>query len=697
MTDYLIKSTTAMVVLLAIYHLFLEREKMHRFNRAYLLCALVFALTLPFVAFTIYKEVITEPQPVFADEIPMQQLNVMPVEESVNYMPYLLIGIYLAITLVLLFRFINNLLHFKRITAANATVTYKNAVLVLLTDKVLPHTFLHYIFINKQEYEDRLIEDELFTHELTHVTQKHTLDILFIEVLLTVFWFNPMLYFYKKAIKLNHEFLADESVVSHTHNVVNYQKLLLQKSVPATQYHLASSLNFSVTKKRFAMMTKATPRSKALLLKLASLPVIAALIFALCTETVARPTVGNEYSVVEAVAEFDPQPQTTVKPNGRDSYYAGVKIVVLNHDRVKIIDKLYEQLTEEEKDQYLFPVPKPAQKKQPSEKQFADYKDKSKYAIWIDGKHVDNTELNKYKPEDFAYYQGSSVSKNARSKAFLQPYQFTLYTHAYFDKTLKNSHKKYNGDTYTVILGKMGPEIKTGNQDEKITGEQITVKQYAEYLEFVKKNKTTDTVRTREEFRAQLEKRKAAIMAKKAELDRRRSAMITERDSVKDNAFSFAQGLKIGAEGNRKRASDDTKHAGAEHVKAEKDPFKAVAALKQELKSAAVYQEDKIYSAAMVTVQPEYPGGIPAFYKDLAKELKTPEGLKETARVYVSFVVEKDGSISTIKIMREPVGLNLGVETIIALSKTKKWLPATVENKAVRCNYNLPITFNAKK
>jgi len=687
-----------MVVLLAIYHLFLEKEKMHRFNRAYLLSALVFALALPFMAFTIYKEVAAEPQPVFVEEIPMEQLTVMPVEEPVNYIPYLLLGIYLAITLVLLFRFVNNLLHFKRTIAANATVTYKNAVLVLLPRKVLPHTFLHYIFINKQEYEDRLIEDELFTHELTHVTQKHTLDILFIEVLLTAFWFNPLLYFYKKAIKLNHEFLADEGVVSHMHNVVNYQKLLLQKAVPATQYHLASSLNFSVTKKRFTMMTKATPKSKALLLKLASLPVIAALIFTLCTETVARSKFTNEYTEVEAVAEYEPQQQTTtVETSDRDSYYAGVKIVVLNHDRIKIVDKFYEQLTEEEKDQYLFPVPKPVQKKQPTEKQFTDYKDKSKYAIWIDGKHVDNKELNNYKPEDFAYYQGSSVSKNARSEAFPQPYQFTLYTPAYFDKTLKNSQKKYGSDTFTVVLGKMGPEINTNNQDKEITEQQISPQQYAEYLEFIKKGKATDTFKIHEDIRAQFEKRRAAIMAKKAEMEKRRSEMKTERDSVKDNALSFAMGLKEGAASNRNKATYDAKRAEMERIKAERDRFKAITLQRSQSKVPVTYQEDKIYSAGQVTVQPEYPGGIPAFYADIAKEIKTPEGLKESVRVYVSFVVEKDGSISTIKILREPVGLNLGTETIIALTKTKKWLPATVENKAVRCNYNLPISFTAKK
>jgi len=128
--------------------------------------------------------------------------------------------------------------------------------LILVEEKILPHTFLNYIFINKNDYENRKIEGELFTHELTHVRQKHTLDVLFIEILKTIFWFNPLLIFYKKAIQLNHEFLADEKVVTSYKNVPFYQSLLLEKASWNSNFYLASNLNFLVTKKRLIMMTK---------------------------------------------------------------------------------------------------------------------------------------------------------------------------------------------------------------------------------------------------------------------------------------------------------------------------------------------------------------------------------------------------------------------------------------------------------
>jgi len=614
MTDFLIKSSVTMVSLLGLYHLFLEREKMHRFNRIYLLVSLAFSLALPFISFTVYKEV-TEVQEVFQDEMPTPQFSVAQVEESINYTPYILLGIYLAITLVFVFRFINNLLHFKRAIAANATIKYKSAVLVLLTDKVLPHTFLHYIFINKQEYEDRLIEDELFTHELSHVNQKHTIDTVLIEVLLTIFWFNPVLYFYRKAIKLNHEFLADDSVVTQTHNVVNYQKLLLQKAVPATQYCLASSLNFSVTKKRFTMMTKATPKSKALLLKLASLPVIAVLIFVLCIETVAQTR-----------AQQVDKESVSAKDAERDNYFKGVRVRVLDSNRVKILYKPYAEFTEIEKDKYLPPVPEPMGKMPPTNKEFDDLLNANQCLVSIDGKDVMNEELARYNAKDFAVYVDYSLYEKQIGKKNMHSVKYYLLTNSLYEKEFKNWRRKYDFETYTAIMLK---DSKSG----QVVPVMVPV----------------------------------VLGAKRvSELRKRQNA-----------------GSKLQVKPNNKMAIE-IKYGNND----EKDLKK--------YEKAELAQEDKIYSAGMVTVQPEYHGGIPAFYDDIAKEIKTPE-LKETARVYVSFVIEKDGSMSNVKILREPVGLNLGAEIIIALSKTKKWLPATVENKAVRCNYNLPITFNAKK
>ena len=287
MTDFLIKSTITLLVLLAVYYLFLEKEKIHVFNRFYLLFSLVFSMVLPFITIEVIQKI---PQPaVNPGNIQILQGSAVLLEET-NYLAIGLWSLYAVVTLVLAIRFLSNINTISTKMKSNTSIDYKNAKLVLVPEKTLPHTFLNTIFINETEYNNREIEAELYTHELTHVTQKHTLDILFIELLKTVFWFNPIFIFYKKAIQLNHEFLADEKVVISYNNVPFYQSLLLSKANENRPFYLASNLNYLITKKRLLMMTKTTSKTEALLKKALLMPIIATLLFLLCTKVVAQET-----------------------------------------------------------------------------------------------------------------------------------------------------------------------------------------------------------------------------------------------------------------------------------------------------------------------------------------------------------------------------------------------------------------------
>ncbi|MDV6169347.1 M56 family metallopeptidase [Flavobacterium sp. DG1-102-2] len=287
MTEFLIKSSITMAVLLGLYHVLFEREKMHRFNRFYLLSALVFSLALPFVTVITY---IIEIEASVATPLQTSGTVTVVSQQPIDYLPYISWGLYGIVTLLLIARFIKNVSHFTKKAAGNSKIAMGSAKLVLVEQKTLPHTFLNYIFLNREEYEAKKIEDELYTHEYTHVKQWHTLDILFIEALKTIFWFNPLLYLYKKAIQLNHEFLADEKVIDATANTIYYQSLLLEKATVGTTFSIASNLTFSLTKKRFLMMTKTTSTTKAGILKLTILPVVTGLMILLCTETVAQHT-----------------------------------------------------------------------------------------------------------------------------------------------------------------------------------------------------------------------------------------------------------------------------------------------------------------------------------------------------------------------------------------------------------------------
>jgi hypothetical protein len=235
------------------------------------------------------------------------------IAEKTNYLPVILWSVYLIVTIGLLARFATNLIKISRKINSNPSEKVQNATLILLTEKVLPHTFLHYIFINKDDYKNRKIEVELYTHELTHVNQKHTLDILLIELMKTIFWFNPLLFLYKKAIQLNHEFLADEKVVSSYNNVPFYQNLLLEKASWNNTFYLASNLNYLVTKKRLIMMTKTTSNKMLILKVILVLPILFMLIIVSCNKTTTPDknlkTVSLEEVVEIGVGETWIEPQ----------------------------------------------------------------------------------------------------------------------------------------------------------------------------------------------------------------------------------------------------------------------------------------------------------------------------------------------------------------------------------------------------
>ena len=97
----------------------------------------------------------------------------------------------------------------------------------------------------------------------------------------------------------------------------------------------------------------------------------------------------------------------------------------------------------------------------------------------------------------------------------------------------------------------------------------------------------------------------------------------------------------------------------------------------------------------VVENDPEYPGGIEAMYKYLAQNIKYPQIAKEnniTGRVYVGFVVERDGSVSNVKVLRD-IGGGCGAEAVRIVKSMPKWTPGKQRGKAVRVQYQIPVNF----
>jgi hypothetical protein len=347
------------------------------FNRFYLLFSILFSFSLPFITI----EVLAATSNAILQETDFKPENVMiaVVDDAVNYFEIVFWTLYGIGTAFFLIRFVKNIHNITSRIKRNPIVEYNNSKLVLLDEKTLPHTFLNTIFINKEDYETRNIEDELYTHELTHANQKHTLDILFIEIIKCIFWFNPILIFYKKAIQLNHEFLADEKVVNSYNNIHVYQSLLLSKANEKQPYYLASNLNYLVTKKRLIMMSKKTSISIAILKKVALTPIIAGLIFFMCVKSVAQEKENItknkvvDSNQIEVISYFD---NTTFK--------------ITNNEGVVVAEKKFNELTPEEK-RRIPPPPAPLDQNS-SKKTIEDYKEQESLEKVIEIKTNDETQ-----------------------------------------------------------------------------------------------------------------------------------------------------------------------------------------------------------------------------------------------------------------------------------------------------------------
>jgi bla regulator protein blaR1 len=266
MIIFVIKSAICLFVLYGFYYFFLRNTKSLDFNRFYLMFSLFFALIVPLINinFTLYLPVNINFSSLFTSPDALYQGSGSGGAPhgflSVNSA---LIILYILVSSFLLARFAANIYKISRRIHKSEKVDNQKTKIVLLSDKVLPYSFLKYIFVNQTDYENGRIEDKLIIHEQVHCLQYHSIDILIIEFLKVILWFNPFIWLFGKSIELNHEYLADNEVISG-YSLDEYQNTLVNLVFRNNSIYLASNFNYSSIKKRLVMMEKKKSETKIL-------------------------------------------------------------------------------------------------------------------------------------------------------------------------------------------------------------------------------------------------------------------------------------------------------------------------------------------------------------------------------------------------------------------------------------------------
>jgi N-acetylmuramoyl-L-alanine amidase len=298
---YLGKVMLCSGILLGYYWLFLRNKRFHHYNRFYLQATLLFSVILPFIRIPVWNK----PQnPV--NQVMYQTLEVLTVnygeEEglragtgtlaklfTLENMLYLVYGIGIMVLLWTLFR---SLLYIKKISKKYPFERIGELKFFTTREPNTPFSFFRSIFWNNDLAFNSRDGQQIFRHELFHVQQKHSTDIILAEIVTAFFWFNPFFHLLKKELKAIHEFLADQYAISDSDRYA-YAELLVLQTLKAKNASITNHFFQNHIKRRIAMIMNKQSTRSSYRSRLMALPLLA-IVF--CTVALYAQRSSNAYT-----------------------------------------------------------------------------------------------------------------------------------------------------------------------------------------------------------------------------------------------------------------------------------------------------------------------------------------------------------------------------------------------------------------
>ena len=329
---YIMKSAVCLAVFYLFYKLLMSRETFHRFNRFSLLGLMIICSIIPFVKISIkdstenvqavesIDELLTVPVIINSDIAP--QTNDY---SAMEYIIVLATAIYIIGILFFTAREIFQLRKVLNITRKGTEEdislyinnNVKNINLIVTNENISPFSWMNRIVISRTDLKEN--GREILCHEMAHITNHHSIDLIMADICILLQWFNPASWLIKSELQNVHEFEADETVIRNGIDAKNYQLLLIKKAVGSRLYSIANSFNHSKLKKRITMMMKkkSSPWARAKYLYI--LPLAAVAVAAFAHPEISK--LSDEISSVKvndfsAITENHEVENTYSKPNG---------------------------------------------------------------------------------------------------------------------------------------------------------------------------------------------------------------------------------------------------------------------------------------------------------------------------------------------------------------------------------------------
>src|SRR3989339_172941 len=311
---YTVKSIASLTLLYSVYWLFLKKDTFFFMNRFYLMGSIVLSLFLPLFSFPVSVDATGDQYAELLQTITITENGFnSALNENLNIYQVLMI-IYITGATLFLFRFLFQILQLSRLVKRFG-ITRKEGLYIVSTDaNYAPFSFFNLVFLNDKMQKDDA--EKIIAHELIHVKQFHSFDIVVLELLTVFQWFNPVVWFFRYSLKEVHEYLADEGVLLKGYEKAKYQQLLLTMSIGAQVNDLSNNFNKSLIKRRFIMMTKMKSPLPARFKIMLVIPFISAfiLVFACSNKENPEPLVQDNVTNSESQINSDVPPPPPPPP-----------------------------------------------------------------------------------------------------------------------------------------------------------------------------------------------------------------------------------------------------------------------------------------------------------------------------------------------------------------------------------------------
>lgn len=284
MVHYILQTIAFQLFFLLVYDLFLKRETFFNWNRFYLLFTPLAALVLPLIQIDAFKNIVPQD---YVVQLPAVIIHPEQVQLKTELLPavfitsettfwtwefiiYVGIGIASALFLLKIYKVLKTVFRAKKHRVNGYTV-------ITIKQSTAAYSFFNYVFLGDQITDNQY--QTILMHECVHIKHKHSLDLLFFEMLRIVFWYNPLVYMYHNRMVALHEFIADATVIKQQDKASYYQNLLSQVFDVKDISFINPFYKQSLIKKRIIMLTKTKSKQVHALKYALIIPVVLGMLF----------------------------------------------------------------------------------------------------------------------------------------------------------------------------------------------------------------------------------------------------------------------------------------------------------------------------------------------------------------------------------------------------------------------------------